>query len=212
MNSGRFARAYTVQQDPDTRAAAPGYTFTLETRDNNNTVQHAVPPANFTNRALLEAHIRETMHILQGRPAEGMHLVEHILLRPQPDAVQALAPVAFSGGGQEPFILEPYACQVSIFLPGWAPRFQDPEFRVVVERVLRSELPAHIFPYIYWVNLNEQQQIPAEFIAFETAWRNWLEHRTAGNRNVLVDAVNVLVASEHAVQPAYRYQPFDIQP
>ena len=73
--------------------------------------------------------------------AEGMHVVEHVLLRHD----KGLEPVRFKGL-RDAMILEPHSFQVSIFLPGWAPRFDDDEFRVVVERVLRSELPAHVDP------------------------------------------------------------------
>lgn len=210
-NGASDARAYQVQQDPDKRAATARYTFEL-------VAPGVVPPkplpakapGMFDNRALLEAHIRETMHLLQGRPAEGMHVVEHILLRPVDGVSEMLAPVVIEGGGI--LIPEPHEFQVSIFLPSWAPRFQDPEFQAVVERTLRSELPAHVFPYIYWVKLDGNGQVPALFTAFETAWRNWLEKQFTVDRptaqDQLVVAINQLVASKDAVEAAHRYQPF----
>ncbi len=215
MNGGRNARAYRVQQDPNKRVADCRYLVDLVAPDNSANPLPAKAAGQdmflFTNRALLEAHIRETMQLLQGRPAEGMHVVEHLLLRPVDDSTTVLAPVAFPGAGGEVFIPDPHSFQVSIFLPGWAPRFQDPEFRVVVERVLRRELPAHVFPYIYWVELDVNQQVPAEFTAFETAWRNWLEKQFTADRpaaqDQLVSTINQLVVAP-VVTPTYRHQPF----
>jgi len=173
----------------------------------------------FSGRGLCYAAIRDALHLFQGRLTEGMHLVEHLLLR---DSGKALEPVVLPGSGQDAFILDPYPYQISIFLPGWAPRFENPEFRIVVERVLRHELPAHIFPYIYWVELNGQGEVPTEFIAFEAAWRTFLEERSDVNQGALVDAIHTLLAPDPDpdpdnpdkllhVTPAYRYQPFDVK-
>lgn len=152
--------------------------------------------------------IRDALHFFQGRQTEGMHVVEHILLR---QAGDLLAPVIFPETGSEPFIPDPYPYQVSIFLPGWAPRFQQPEFRIVVERVLRSELPAHIFPYIFWIELDDQGAVPTEFTVFETAWKNWLEQPGGERLDDLLDAMNLLRTSPHA-QLVSHYQNFDELP
>jgi|GEM_PF-5632590 len=218
QKSGRSESAYRAMQDSDNRAIFLRYTLEL-TNPETGALIPAKAPDPFTNRALLEAHIRDTMHLLQGRPAEGMHVVEHVLLRPVEGINQLLEPVQFEGIG-DVMIPEPHSFQVSIFLPGWVPRFLDPEFRVVVERVLCSELPAHVFPYIYWVELDNGTKnlpivpidppiIPAVFIAFETAWKTWLENRSVTNLDNLVGAMNQLVASGHAVQ-AYQYEPFNL--
>lgn len=221
---GQYATAYWQQpkEDPNHPTVKCQYTFSLAEPNDTQPDQPGsllpatAPPDFLAGRGPLEAHIRETMHLLQGRPVEGMHVVEHVLLRPVTGTTQQLElePVIFQGGGPIPFIPEPYSFQVSIFLPGWAPRFEDAEFRAVVERSLRHELPTHIFPYIYWVELTEQQQIPAQFIAFETAWRNWLENlftpARSTARHQLVEAINQLVSVDSLiVTPAYRYQAFD---
>jgi len=220
--AGRNAGTYWPQQDSDTKATTSRYNFILAEPKKDQPDQPGTPlPAKgpdefFTNRALLEAHIQETMHLLQGRPAEGMHLVEHVLLRPFDGVSQVLQPgiIKINDVDVEAFIPDPYAFQLSIFLPGWAPRFQDPGFRGVVERRLREELPAHIFPWMYWVNLNpDTGLVPAEFTAFETAWRKWLEKQFSNERAAALDqlvlAMNQLVVSPY-VTLAYRYQPFDL--
>lgn len=161
-----------------------------------------------SNKGLCFAAIRDALHLFQGRYTEGMHVVEHILLR---QAGGDLDAVIFPETGGEPFIPEPYPYQVSIFLPGWAPRFQQQEFRAVVERVLRSELPAHIFPYIFWVELNDQGAVPAVFTNFEMAWKGWLEQPDSDRLYTLVDAMNLLRTSPHA-RLVSNYQRFDELP
>lgn len=159
------------------------------------------------NKGQCFAAIRDALHLFQGRQTEGMHVVEHILLRP----VGGLDAVIFPETGTEPFIPDPYPYQVSIFLPGWAPRFQQPEFRAVVERVLRSELPAHIFPYIFWIELDDQGAVPAVFTNFEMAWKDWLEQPDVDRLYRLVDAMNLLRTSRHA-RLVSNYQRFDELP
>jgi hypothetical protein len=161
-----------------------------------------------SNKGLCFAAIREALHLFQGRQTEGMHVVEHILLR---QAGGDLEPVIFPETGGEPFIPDPYPYQVSIFLPGWAPRFQQAEFRTVVERVLRSELPAHIFPYIFWVELDAQGAVPTEFTDFEAAWKAWLEQPEGGRLDELLDAINLLRTSPHTRLVSH-FQSFDQLP
>lgn len=163
----------------------------------------------FNNRAKMEIAVREIIHLLQGRALEGMHLVEHILLIPRTADSEELEPVRFENAGDLSFIPDPYPFQLSIFLPGWTPRFRDAEFRVVVEQTLRRELPAHLFAWIYWVEL-EDGAIPQVFIDFETTFRNWLENRSEENTlNAFVIAFNALVKSEFATR-TNRYRPFTL--
>jgi hypothetical protein len=47
------------------------------------------------NRGEVEQRISGVIHLMQGRYAEGMHLVEHVLLRPVEGSTQTLTPVRF---------------------------------------------------------------------------------------------------------------------
>ena len=109
---------------------------------------------------------------------EGFHLIEHLLLSP--------------GSGNDPVALQipleevtdPYSFRISFIMPSEHPKLGDPGFRQYAERVIRSETPAHIVPYIYWVN-------NVVMNSFETAYRNWLEQAFAPEvRNTLVQALN----------------------
>lgn len=177
-------------------------------------------PDNYpSNRAEPETSIRKVIHLMQGRQTEGMHFIEHILLRPMEGASEALAPISFQveNGAGDPvavaLINDPYSFQVSIFLPGWTRRFKDPGFRAVAERRLREELPAYIYPWIFWVELKDDA-VPVEFTAFEAAFQIWLENINGPGRaaaqNELIVKMNALVRSDH-VTLANTYQPFELE-
>ncbi|MEM7061810.1 MAG: hypothetical protein AAF572_01420 [Cyanobacteria bacterium P01_B01_bin.77] len=126
---------------------------------------------------------------------EGLHLLEHILLRPRqtgplpiPVATPSEPTEPTSPGGPTQQLLpivvsnadcnaaenrcrtnyDPYSFWVSIVLPYWPERFRDMNFRRFVERTLRLEAPAHVALKICWVDVCQLQ-------AFETAYRTWLE-------------------------------------
>ncbi len=201
---GQLAEAGKKANNYRIKPAATSSSVTFEISDHTGTV--LTTRHNYiAGRGLAFAAIRDALHLFQGRQMEGMHLVEHAILRPIADSLKELDPVMIPGSGETPFVLDPYPYQVSIFLPSWAPRFQEEQFQVVVERVLRNELPVHILPYIYWVKLDADKRVPTAFIKFEDAWRAWLEQRDAGRLDTLVDAINLLRKSDFVrLTPAYR--------
>ncbi|MBE3024380.1 hypothetical protein [Janthinobacterium sp. GW458P] len=89
---------------------------------------------------------------------EGLHLLEHTLLRPR-DAGRASHPPTPDGF---------YAFQVSIVFPGWTARFADPEFRKLAQETVSLNLPAHILPAFYWLGDVEMED-------FENRYRKWLD-------------------------------------
>lgn len=104
--------------------------------------------------------------------AEGMHVIEHILLRPHVPETDVLLPIDTAEDEQAPCpcIEDPYSFRVSILMPAWPIRFTDVDFRNYIERKIRLETPAHIFPKICWVNQDHMS-------LFEEAYRNWLLKR-----------------------------------
>lgn len=201
-----------VPTDP-TQSSTCRYNFQLWDEDPEVEGPFARRSGNFTNRAKVEEAIREIIHLIQGRATEGMHLVEHILLRPISGSTESLDTTKLSDANDRPLIPDPYAFQVSIFLPGWTPRFKDPEFRSIVESKLREGLPAHLFPWIYWVELDEQRKPPQEFIAFETAYQQWLENLHTENRAEMQDAFirafNELISSNRVTLMS-KYKAFEL--
>jgi hypothetical protein len=98
---------------------------------------------------------------------EGLHLIEHILLRPRSDGFK-LAPVCLEPGcdfcGDE----DPYSFRITIVLPYWPAHFQNMAFRTYFENIARTEAPAHCTVKVCWIN-------DASMIKFETAYRHWID-------------------------------------
>ena len=102
--------------------------------------------------------------------AEGMFLIEHLLLRPR----QAGEPFLSLPVGDNARERDPYSQRISIVFPsGYArnfslprasapttpvtpDRFRDPEFRRHAERVIQQACPAHLMPTVYWVDQIER--------------------------------------------------------
>lgn len=111
-------------------------------------------------------------------PGEGMHLVEHILLRPrftppvitgsEPEDVYKVFHVCLGENcdfcGEE----DPYSFRMSLVLPYWHERFKAPEFRRYFEDMARTEAPAHCMIKVCWVN-NTLMNL------FERAYKEWME-------------------------------------
>lgn len=121
---------------------------------------------------------------------EGLHLVEHILLRPHCEhecdclvgnndpcdkthceqfrwsPLETLDPcitgedVCFHPGA------DPYSFIATVVLPAWPWRFRGQESRAVVERMLYQEAPAHVMLRILWL-------APHDLCCFETHYKKW---------------------------------------
>jgi hypothetical protein len=112
---------------------------------------------------------------LEGDEAEGMHVIEHILLRPRALG-DALLPICLpdecSFCGEE----DPYSFRVSVVLPYWPRRFRDLDFRALVERTLREEAPAHVQVKICWIGQAQMAEV-------DRAHRGWLDALAAEPRD-----------------------------
>lgn len=64
--------------------------------------------------------------------------------------------------------LDPYSFHVTVVLPSWPARFRDPGFRHLLEKTLFLEIPAHVYPHVYWVGHQEMRR-------FEEAYKLWLD-------------------------------------
>lgn len=87
--------------------------------------------------------------------SEGMHLVEHILLRPA-DTLQDT--------------VDYYSFRITLALPSWPARFQDQAFKNLLYKTLVEVAPAHLFINVLWLDLGAME-------AFERLFRQWLEWR-----------------------------------
>jgi len=120
--------------------------------------------------AARDKNIQELKYLLQNNcNEEGIHLVEHLLLRPKTVDHQLLE-VCLDKNCQTCGEEDPYSFRVSLILPYWPERFRSMEFRRFAEKIMRLETPAHIGLKICWI---DQQQMET----FENAWRAWLEEQ-----------------------------------
>jgi hypothetical protein len=69
---------------------------------------------------------------------------------------------------------DPYSLQLSFVFPYESPRFKGEKsaFRAFIERTIREETPAHLVPYIQWLDQDTWSR-------FEAAYKDWLDTRRA---------------------------------
>jgi hypothetical protein len=91
---------------------------------------------------------------------EGMHVVEHVLLRPR------------DGDGDPEVPDDFYAYRLSAVFPAWTARGRDPSFRRIAEDTLRLSAPAHLRVQAIWLDAGAM-------VRFERCYAAWLEARQA---------------------------------
>ena len=151
----------------------------------------AVHPLTYCTKEEVQNLAEEIGATLDG---EGLHLLEHILFRPKnkgafagnyliKTCAKAQADIHFSSPVLEvnlcgkmvekqaescfrPYA-DPYSFWMTVVLPYWPKRFQNPDFRKFFENTLRRETPAHIALKIMWVG-------PEQMHLFETKYHAWL--------------------------------------
>jgi hypothetical protein len=90
--------------------------------------------------------------------AEGLHLVEHVLLRPlgAPGAHAALnLPADF------------FNLRLTAVMPDWTVRTNQPAFQALAEETLQANCPVHLLLRVRWLGFEDMQR-------FESEWRRWL--------------------------------------
>jgi hypothetical protein len=97
---------------------------------------------------------------------KGLHLIEHILLRPRTAAFD-LMPVCLHNCDC-PCEADPYSFRASVILPYWPGHFDHPAFRQYFENKIREEAPAHLMLKICWLNNDLLRK-------FELRYKRWIE-------------------------------------
>jgi hypothetical protein len=140
---------------------------------------NALEPWSDDNRSGLEKRLRRKLGIIDSK--EDFYLLEHILLRP---LVKDVKQFKFGGDEQvektgEEKVLpildkshckDPYSLQLSFVFPEGTGRYNDPAFKSFVERTVRQETPAHLFPTIHWLDAETMDN-------FAAAYKDWLAER-----------------------------------
>ncbi len=99
---------------------------------------------------------------------EGLHLVEHILLRPESEDFPLMPVCLDKDCNNCPGLKDPYSFRMTLVLPAWLERFRNMDFRRHFEYTARLEAPAHVHIKICWVD-------EADMIRFEKAFKAWLQ-------------------------------------
>ncbi|MEP7377635.1 MAG: hypothetical protein ABI675_29795 [Chitinophagaceae bacterium] len=87
---------------------------------------------------------------------------------------------------------DPFSFRCTIVLPCWPKRLRDATFRNLVEKTIKSELPAHVHAAVKWIGITEMKK-------FEKVYFDWLREMARTEIpayefvNPLVDTLNTLV-------------------
>lgn len=153
----------------------------------------AINPQSYASSAIACDAIARAKKLIN---SEGLHLTEHILLRPrcpedcsclylpQPcetsqnvDNLNSICHFTWKPGGPEDPCAankticftpgcDPYSFIATIALPAWPARFRSPENKALIEKLFQKEAPAHVLLRILWMN-------PRDFCCFEFYFRKW---------------------------------------
>lgn len=162
--------------------------------------------------------------------SDGMHLVEHILLRPrcsdekgnyaecncdgQPrpciDKDQLCHFQWKPGGETDPCEVnntvcltpgcDPYSFIATLVLPAWTERFRSESGRKIIEKLLQKEAPAHVLLRILWLR-------PRDFCCMEfydKLWLQWLANKLCDPGYNNCDFLNLLFNKEFQPLPECR--------
>ena len=94
----------------------------------------------------------------------GLYVFEHAMLVPEGSADQFLELTRTEGDTK--LLADPYSFRVTAVLPGWTDLTIDLNYRKYAEKVIREEIPAHIFVKVCWVS----KEVMA---IFEVAYASW---------------------------------------
>ncbi|MDQ6764152.1 MAG: hypothetical protein M3015_16205, partial [Bacteroidota bacterium] len=96
----------------------------------------------------------------------GLHLVEHILLRPRNNTFDLMQVCLHDCDCL--CEIDPYTFRASVVLPYDAGHFDNMDFRKYFEDKIREEAPAHVMLKICWLNNDLMRE-------FEMAYKRWIE-------------------------------------
>ncbi|SEL37861.1 hypothetical protein SAMN05216359_10898 [Roseateles sp. YR242] len=94
--------------------------------------------------------------------SEGLHVIEHVLLRPLRDRSPEHEALKLAPGFHQ--------LKVTAVLPGWTSRTAQPAFRNFAAETLRISTPAHLALRLRWLDLPAMQR-------FEELHEQWLDTR-----------------------------------
>ena len=124
----------------------------------------AADPSGETNLSGLEERVWLKLGFMP-EIGEDLVVIEHILLRPDEHDLRQRVPLLAA-----PASGDPYSLQLSFVLPRQSERFLNRGFRRFAEQTIREETPAHLTPYVHWLE-------PGAWTELRRVHREWLKRR-----------------------------------
>ncbi len=112
--------------------------------------------------AVKGAHALQRFLMQVNQECEGLHVLEHVLLRPEEQG----APLPSNEHDQADF----YSLRISVLFPAWSARCDDANFRHYAEELVRENCPAHLVPDCHWLDFSAMGD-------FERRYLRWLKLR-----------------------------------
>lgn len=169
------ASQYRVQFDSETER------YSYELVDKNETILAQSTESYEAEEDVRKAFRKLSESIEELAFREGMFLFEHVLFRPdKTEDPPGFMEITIDAKGEFCEPIDPYSMRVTIVLPGWFGRFADMDYRKHADKVIRSEVPAHILPRICWVGhtllkkKGDESQTAGTLAALEEAYQKWL--------------------------------------
>lgn len=126
----------------------------------------------------------------------GMHMIEHVLLRPlfvdemAHGNIDFLSLCCCDNEDKEPsdedFCSDPYSMRITVVLPGWLNLSLDMEFRRFVNTVIRANAPAHVALKICWIGMQQMYEYERTYVEF----MKWLNVRESMDANPGSEDIN----------------------
>lgn len=101
--------------------------------------------------------------------SEGLHILEHSLLRPHEGANDN----AFNTPDEANHFFDH---SVSVFAPNWSARFHSKAFRKLADETLVYVSPAHLAIDVFWLG-------PTQMLDFEEMYSQWLTDKASGKES-----------------------------
>ena len=190
-----------------TRNQQNQFNFTLKGNRDQTLASYPSTQMPLTSEDKAQKKVVEIAGFIQQHYAqEGMHLIEHILLRPVKDQE-----ISHNEVVQEGFVSECqleddcscpikdyYSCRITIVLPYWSVRFRSMDFREFAERTIRQETPAHILVKICWIDVPQMNNLEGVY----EAWKDSIKAYSP-NQDQISDAIKALIKTINTLTTIY---------
>ncbi|MEN8128663.1 MAG: hypothetical protein ABFS45_00425 [Pseudomonadota bacterium] len=154
LRGGIYMDRYKLGMDAEDR----NYRLVFSPKENGRWWYLATYPDQKTGIESANALRRYLIHL--NIESEGLHVVEHILLRPK--IKPRHEDITLSK--QDDF----YSFRVSVIFPAWTARCHDENFRLLAQETVQRNCPAHVYPQFYWFKFNKMYE-------FEVLYRKWMD-------------------------------------